>query len=286
LKVAAISMRPKKWNKEANATKLERLFRDAASRGVQVALATEGAIEGYVAEIAILKPELRDRMIDVAEKRDGEYIRRFSKLAKELNMCLCFGYAERAGSEVFNSAVFIDHSGSVRGEYRKMQFAEGYRDSWSFNRLGSQVRSFDTPHGRAGIVICYDRWNPILTRALVLDGAQMLYIPAYGSVKRRQDKAVLSRARENGVPIVEANVGLNLIISKGEIVVREKGVDKVTVAEIDVPVAPSQGEARKLEQEFLAGREKEMNVAYKNWIAEVSARVTRAKSLRKPSVAI
>jgi predicted amidohydrolase len=281
-------MRPEKWNKEANAMKLERLFRDAASRGVQVALATEGAIEGYVAEIAILKPDLRERMMDVAEKRDGEYIKRFSKLARELSMCLCFGYAERAGNEVFNSAVFIDHSGSISGVYRKMQFAEGYRDSWFFNRLGSQVRSFDTPHGRAGIVICYDRWNPILARTLVLDGARVLYIPAYGSVKRRQDEAVLSRSRENGVPIVEANVGLNLIISKGEVVARERGYDKVTVADIDIPIAPSTAEARKLEAEFLSARPRDMERIYNRHMAGRGRRVARIEASRrnvKPAVA-
>ena len=57
-------------------------------------------------------------------------------------------------------------------------------------------------------MICADRANPLISRTLVLDGAQFILIPSYGSRKKWQNEAVLARGRENGVPVVQANVGV------------------------------------------------------------------------------
>ena len=69
---------------------------------------------------------------------------------------------------------------------------------------------------------------------------------------------MLARSRENGVPIIEANVGMNLIISKGEIVAYKWGVDKITTAVIEVPAPPSASAARNQEAEYMALQGPEM----------------------------
>jgi predicted amidohydrolase len=125
LKVAAISMKPEKWDKDSNAAKMEMLFRKAADRRAKVAVITEGALEGYVVMDAIKRPELRSKLLEISEPRDGPSIKRFMNLAKSLEMCLCLGFAARAGNEVYNAALFIDHNGIIRGGHHKMQFAEG-----------------------------------------------------------------------------------------------------------------------------------------------------------------
>ena len=51
-------------------------------------------------------------------------------LARELNMCLAFGCAEKIGKNVYNCAVFIDQNGRLCGKYHKMQLAEGSHPSW------------------------------------------------------------------------------------------------------------------------------------------------------------
>ena len=198
-------------------------------------LTTEGVLEGYVVMEAIENRETAERLLDMAEPIDGPYIQRFQQLAKTLGICLCFGFAERIADEAYNCAVFIDHNGEICGKYHKTQLAEGAHSSWNFNRIGKTLRAFDTPIGRAGAVICNDRWNPMIARTLVLDGARLILIPSYGSKSKGQNEAVLARARENGVPIVEANVGMNLIISKGEIVAYKWGNDQISTAVIDIP---------------------------------------------------
>ena len=259
VKVAAISLKPTKWDKPGNADAMERFFREAAAQGPDIVLTTEGVLEGYVVMDVVEGRKSAADMLEIAEPIDGPYIRRFQDLAKELDTCIAFGFAERVGQDVFNAAVFIDDEGEIRGRYHKTQLAEGTDESCSFNRVGSQLRAFDTPFGRAGFVVCNDRWNPMIVRTLVLDGAQFILIPSFGSKSRGQNETVLARARENGVPIVEANVGMNLIVNKGEAVQYAWGNDRISTAVIDVPVPPSTTAARSLESEYLRLQGPEMN---------------------------
>ncbi|MBI2478814.1 MAG: carbon-nitrogen hydrolase family protein, partial [Planctomycetia bacterium] len=191
-------------------------------------------------------------------------VSRFQNLARELNLCVVFGFAERIEEDVFNCAVFIDGEGKIRGKYHKMQFAEGYHESWWFNRLGQQSRAFDTPYGRCGIMICNDRWNPQLARIPVLDGARFLIIPAFGSRSESQDQAVLSRARENGVPVVEANVGVTLVVDGGEITAVDRREQGITFGQITIPpaITATPDERDRVEQKFLGLREQEMKTRY------------------------
>ena len=255
IKAAAISIKPKKWAKGYNADKLEADFRQATNDGPELVVATEGVLEGYVVMDVIEHPEKAEAMLEVAEPIDGPYIGRFRRLAKILKTNLCLGFAERVGSEVYNTAVFIDADGEIRGKQYKTQLAEGAHETWTFNRVGGTIRAFDTPVGRVGILICNDRWNPRIARTQVLDGARLLLIPSYGSKTREQNQMVMRRARENGVPIVNANVGMNLIISKGEIAAYAWGNDLITSATIEVPVAPSTKAAREYEYVELQGPE-------------------------------
>ncbi len=255
IKVAAINFVPWKWHPDWNADKLELFFIEASRRGAELVVATEGVLEGYVVYDAIHFPALRKTMLEIAEPIDGPYVKRFRNLARRLKTRFVFGMAERRkGGDVYNTTVFIDGSGKICGIYNKMQFAEGYEQSWSFNRLGTRIRAFDTPMGRCGMLICNDRWNPIIARTLVLDGARFLCIASYGENSEAQDKAVLARARENGVPILLANVGRNLIISKGEIVALDARTDTITITEIEVPAPCSRQAARALEKQFLSER--------------------------------
>ena len=262
VRVAAISFVPTKFDIHGNADRLEQAFRQAKQGGAQIAVAPEGALDGYVVNEIIAGEAPAEKMREVAIPLDDPIIQRFQRLAIELEMSLVFGLAERMEDDVYNSAIFIDHKGLIRGKYHKMQFAEGYDPAWWYNRLGRGSRAFDTPFGRAGILICNDRWNPSLARIPVLDGARFLLIPAMGSRSKKQDEAVRSRARENGVPIVEANVGVTLIVNDGKIVAVHRKEEGITFADITIPPpAASQDEERdRVEKEFLQWREQEMKV--------------------------
>lgn len=260
VRVAAVSFVPVKLDLAGNADRLEQKFRQAAAGGAKLAVAPEGVLEGYVVN-QILSCEIPPaRMQEVAISIDHSQIRRFQGLAQELDLCLVFGFAEKIGRDVFNSAIFIDDEGSIRGKYHKMILAEGYHGDWWFNRVGSRSRAFDTPFGRCGVMICNDRWNPPLAKIPALDGAQFLVIPAFGSKGKSQDETVLGRARETGLPIVEANVGVMLIVSDGRVEGLNRADDGITFAEITIPPPrPADiAERDRVEKEFLEWRGAEM----------------------------
>jgi len=262
IKVAAISFVPKKFDVDYNVEKLEKMFRKAAKKDIQLALATEGVIEGYVAYDITQGKYPPEKMREVAKPINSPIIRRFKDLAKELNICLAFGFAELIDNDVYNCAVFIDNKGKIRGKYHKMRFAEGYHPSWWYNRMGKKSRAFNTPFGRAAFLICNDRWQSDLARIPVLDGAQFLMILAYGSTHPDQDKAVLARARENGVPIVEANVGVSMIISKGEIVEVARKQEGIIFGTIEIPTVKSKANRDAVEKSYLKWRKKAMKDRY------------------------
>lgn len=260
--VAAISFTPEKFNLQTNCDRLEDTFRRAAKGGAQLAVAPEGVVEGYVVNDIIAGDAPPTQMNDVAVTMKGPEIQRFRSLARELEISLAFGCAEKIGRNVYNCAVFIDATGWLCGKYHKMQLAEGSHATWWFNRLGKNSRAFNTPYGRAGFLICNDRWNEDIARIPVLDGARYLMIPSFGSRSKSQDKAVLARARENGVPIVEANVGVTLIISRGEVVALSRQENKILFGTIDIPAASTTANRDTHERSFLRWRKKEMPIRY------------------------
>jgi predicted amidohydrolase len=268
--VAAISFLPEKFALAENADRLEALFRDAAKGGAKLAVAPEGILEGYVVNQIVEGTARPEDMNEVAVTMRGPVIRRFRNLAKELEICLAFGCAEKIGKDIFNCAVYVDHTGQFCGKYHKMQLAEGSHRSWWFNRLGKQSRAFNTPYGRCGFLICNDRWNADIARIPVLDGARFLLIPSFGSRSKNQDFAVLARARENGVPIVEANVGVTMVVNKGEIVALSRKQTNILFATIDIAATPTPRNRDAHERSFLAWRKKEMPKRYAKTMKGIS----------------
>jgi predicted amidohydrolase len=271
IRVAAISFVPVKFDLNHNADVLERAFRKAKQGGAQMAVAPEGCLEGYVVNEIIAEKAPAERMKEVAVEADSPVIRRFQKLAAELDMCLVFGFAEKIGGDVYNAAVFVDNHGNIRGKHHKMQLAEGYDPSWWFNRLGERCRAFNTPYGRCGVLICNERWNPSLARILALDGAQFLVIPSYGSRSTTQDDAVLNRGRENNLPVVEANVGVTLIVNGGKIAAVDRHEEQITFGNISVApaLAPQPKKRDDLEREFLRQRDELMRERLKRTLEKV-----------------
>ena len=125
VRVAACSFRPREFDPAANAERLEALFRRAAAAGAQLAVAPEGALDGYVVMPIIEGAAPAERMRKAAVSIRGPEVERFRGLATELGMCLAFGVAERRGGDVYNCALYLDADGRIRGKYRKLQFAEG-----------------------------------------------------------------------------------------------------------------------------------------------------------------
>ena len=188
---------------------------------------------------------------------DGPEITGLIRLAGDLVVCL--GFCERSveGGPVrrYNSAVCLSADG-VHGVHRKVHQPQGERSSCA---TGEGFTAFDTPVGRMGLLIGYDKAFPEAARALALDGAQLIAClsawPCHrtapvGEVARerwtrRFDVHDHARALENQVVWVSANqcgrygsryfVGRAKIVSPDGEALAETGAGPgVAMADVDV----------------------------------------------------
>ncbi|WP_432839621.1 carbon-nitrogen hydrolase family protein [Dactylosporangium sp. CA-092794] len=148
---------------EADFGRIEGLVTQARDRGVHLLALPEACLGGYLAHLdggADGPPALR---------LDGPEIARLVAIAGD--MVVCAGYCEDAGDGVrFNSVVCVG-GGRVLGNHRKVH--QPLQEHASYES-GDSFAAFDTPVGRLGLLICYDKAFPESARSLALDGAQII----------------------------------------------------------------------------------------------------------------
>ena len=139
-----------------------------------------------------------------------------SPLAKELGVAIPVSIFERDGPHYYNSLVMLDADGSALGVYRKSHIPDGpgYNEKYYFRPGDTGFRVWDTRFGRIGVGICWDQWFPECARAMMLQGAEVLFYPtAIGSEPHDPSldtaepwrRAMQGHAVSNIVPVVGAN---------------------------------------------------------------------------------
>jgi len=116
----------------------------------------------------------------LAEPLDGPSVTRMRSAAKRLGMYLVVPFYERVmAGELYNSAALVDPRGEVLGVYRKhhLPMSSHFNEKFYFRPGNAGFPVFDTPLGRIGIMICYDRHFPEAARALGLGGAEYVFVP-------------------------------------------------------------------------------------------------------------
>ncbi|WP_035856983.1 carbon-nitrogen hydrolase family protein [Cryptosporangium arvum] len=233
---------------ESDFARIEQLTEKARADGVGLLALPEAALGGYLANL--------DGGADgpPALALDGPEIARLAAIAGDL--VVVAGYCEiTADGTKYNSAVCVTGDG-VLGNHRKVH--QPLAEDASYG-AGDRFTAFDTPVGRLGTMICYDKAFPESARALALDGAEIIVcVSAWpGSRtnpssdltrdrwKRRFDLFDQARALENQVVWLSANqtgtfgslrfVGSAKIVDPGGDVVSDTGVaGGMAVASLDV----------------------------------------------------
>jgi predicted amidohydrolase len=233
---------------EADFDRIAQIVATARADGVRLLALPEAALGGYLADLdgAAEGPP--------ALPLDGPEIRRLAEIAGE--MVVVAGYCELVGDGTkYNSAVCVSGDG-VLGNHRKVH--QPLAEDASYG-AGDGFAAFDTPVGRIGSMICYDKAFPESARALALDGAEIIVcVSAWpGSRtnpssdlsrdrwKRRFDLFDQARALENQVVWLSANqtgtygslrfVGSAKIVDPGGEVLADTGVaGGVAIASLDV----------------------------------------------------
>jgi predicted amidohydrolase len=220
VKAILAQVEPAVGKKEANLRKMGKVLADAEA---DLALFGELYLSGYMARDAIPK---------LAETIEGPSVRAVQELAAEHGTHVVFGMPERAatGRTLYNTSVLVAPDERTWA-YRKIYLANfgPFEEAVWFGR-GRDLVLADTKIGRIGLVICYDLFFPELSKALALQGADVIAaISAAPHTSRRFFDAILpARAIENATYVLYANlVGteLNQVFSGGTQAIGPRGED-------------------------------------------------------------
>jgi predicted amidohydrolase len=228
---------------------IEGLIAQARERDVQLLVLPEAALGGYVETLsgAAEPPPALDP--------DGPELARVAELAGD--MVVCVGFCEDGGGGVRHNVAACVSGDGLHGLHRKVHLP---LDEHRLTTPGDRLAAFDTPIGRIGMLICYDKAFPEAARTLTLDGAQVLcFLSAWPCSAtnpaprlqddrqwRRSELWDRARAAENSLVVASANqtgcfgtlrfVGGARVVGPGGDPLAQTGVDgglAVTTLDLD-----------------------------------------------------
>ena len=141
----------------------------------------------------------------LAEPHDGPSAQQIAKLGQKHKIAILYGYAERDGDEIFNSAQCIGADGRPMHHHRKLVLPPGFEPDHFTSGRGAGLFDF---HGlKIGALICYDFEFPETVRHLARRGADLVLVPTALGAKYTvvADAVTRARAFENGIYLAYAN---------------------------------------------------------------------------------
>jgi predicted amidohydrolase len=224
----------------------------AAEAGAGLAIFPEMFLTGY---------NIGDAVFGLAEPANGPSAAAVEAIARESGMAILYGYPERFGKQVFNSALLIHPTRGAITNYRKTHLYGTEEKRLFAPGDGLVVTELDGL--KVGILICYDVEFPEAVRALAQAGAELIAVPTaliqpFDIVART---LVPARAFENQVYVAYAGLcgregnlgycGLSCIVGPDGRDLARAGLDpSLLSAEID-PAAISNG---RLTNPYLSDR--------------------------------
>ncbi|MER7251348.1 carbon-nitrogen hydrolase family protein [Kribbella sp. NPDC000426] len=234
---------------EFDLSRIEALIRHGRRDEIQLLVLPDAALGGYLTDLS--DPDLDD--LPPALDPDDPLIAKVISMAGE--MVVCFGFCEAAGPDRYNTALCVNGDG-VLGKHRKVHQPRGERTIYA---AGNEFAAFDTPLGRLGMMIDYDKTFPEAARALAVDGADLIAClsawptsitnraPRMNEDRQSRlfDLYDRSRAAENQVVLVSSNLtgsigsmrflGQSKVVGPGgDIIARTWSKAGIAIAEVDV----------------------------------------------------
>lgn len=193
MKIAGVQMDVKIGRVDENLSKMSERLAETRQAGAELTIFPECSLTGYCFDSLA---EAREH----AEPIPGPSVQVMIDTCRELGGLAVFGMLEPAGDAgVFNAAVLVNGEG-VLGTYRKIHLPFLGVDQYStFGDRPFEV--IDAGDVRIGLNICYDSAFPESSRALALQGADLVALPTNWppGAEHIADHAINTRAMENGI---------------------------------------------------------------------------------------
>jgi predicted amidohydrolase len=239
---------------------------EAAAAGADLVVFPETSIQGYPANFSVMEAEADiKKMYEVAELvPGGPSVDAIADKAREKGIHVIYGLTEASDRPgvVYNTMVLTGPDGYI-GKFRKVHVGLSEQMVW---RTGDDWPVFETPFGRIGMLICYDKAFPESCRELTLRGADILVMstawplmPGHGTGTdnlwvQQYDAFERVRAMENGRWFVSSNFigelggieffGMSQIINPVGEVVATTGTETVGLVTADIDVFGGMADAR------------------------------------------
>jgi len=242
LKIALAQISCKKADKTTNIEKMKAYAEKAKKEDAKLVIFPELSLTDYL---------VRDLIYELAEPIPGPSVEKITEIAKQNKIYIVFGMPEmsnKAESVIYNTAVLVGPEGYI-GKYRKMHLpTHSVFEEKRYFRQGYETPVFETQIGKIGLMICYDVFFPEVSRALKLNGAQLIVCISASPAVRRKFFEILTAARaiENNVFLAYVNLvgiedglqfwgGSRIISPSGSIIAKAKyDEEDFVVGEIDL----------------------------------------------------
>lgn len=163
-------------DKKTNIDTAGKMIAEAAARGAEVVALPEMFNCPYNSR---LFPGFAERY------PDGETIGMLSEMAAAKNIYIFGGsIPEREEKQIFNTCFVFGPDGSLLARHRKCHLYDvDLKDGLTFKESdvlerGNRITVVNTPFGKIGVGICYDIRFPEMARAMALQGAVLMVLPA------------------------------------------------------------------------------------------------------------
>lgn len=140
-----------------------------------------------------------------AEARDGATAHAMLVMAQSFGVALHYGFAERDGGDLYNSAQCACPDGTLIGHQRKLAIPPGYERAHFAPGRGCDL--FTYRGLKIATLICYDAEFPETVRHAAVLGAQLVLVPTALAAQWVWVAYTMipTRAYENGVFVAYAN---------------------------------------------------------------------------------
>jgi NAD+ synthetase len=173
--LALAQFQPRKGDYAGNLARIGELLSQAGALDPrpQLVCFPEAALSGYFLEGGV-------REVAVTAGRLAADLHRTYADGPPVDVCV--GFYEVWRNKLYNSALYVslgEVMPLVRHVHRKVFLPTyGLFDEERFVERGHDFRAFDTPWGRAAILVCEDAWHSLSGTIVALDGAQLVIIPS------------------------------------------------------------------------------------------------------------
>jgi nitrilase len=169
------------YDRKGSIEKAADLAADAARRKAKLVLFPEAFVSVYPkgldfgARVGMRFPEGRDefrRYFDSAVEIPSPATEALGQAARKNRITLLIGVIERDGGTLYCTVLFFSPEGELIAKHRKLMPTAMERLIWGYGD-GSTLPVVDTPSGRAGSVICWENYMPMLRMAMYAKGVQI-----------------------------------------------------------------------------------------------------------------